>query len=187
VILMKKIAYTVILLLLAGQIFFAGCAQPQAPPVTPTPVTPTPVPDTIKVVANPLYGQILVDANGMTLYYFVRDTPGYGTSVCTGTCLGIWPAFDAPGVRVSSPLKPADFGEFTRADGGKQTTYRGWPLYSYSGDKAPGDTTGYGFNKVWYVMGTGGVVTLTPTPAPATTIPTTVRTTATPYYGGGGY
>ena len=183
---MTKIVYPVILLLLAGVILFAGCAQPQAP-TTPVPTTPTPLPDTIKVVANPQYGQILVDANGMTLYYFARDTPGSGTSACTGTCLGIWPAFNAPTVTVSPPLKATDFGEFTRADGPKQTTYMGWPLYYYSGDKAPGDTIGYGINKVWYVMSPTGVVTLTPTPAPATTIPTTVRTTATPYYGGGGY
>ena len=183
---MKKI-YTMILLLLAGLIFFAGCAQPQIQPVTPTPATPTPVPDTIKVVTNPQHGQILVDANGMTLYYFAKDTSGSGTSACSGTCLANWPAFTAPAVRVSPLLKATDFGEFTRADGGKQTTYKGWPLYYYAADKAPGDTNGYGFNKLWYVMGTGGVVTLTPTPAPATTIPTTVRTTATPYYGGGGY
>jgi predicted lipoprotein with Yx(FWY)xxD motif len=183
---MKKI-YTMILLLLAGVILFAGCAQPQAPPVTPTPVTPTPAPDTVKVVANPLYGQILVDPNGMTLYYFAKDTGGSGTSACTGTCLGLWPAFDAPTIKVSSPLRATDFGEFTRADGGKQTTYMGWPLYYYTADKAPGDTNGYAFNNLWYVMSPTGVVTLTPTPAPATTIPTTVRTTATPYYGGGGY
>jgi predicted lipoprotein with Yx(FWY)xxD motif len=184
---MKKIAYSVILLLLAGLIFFAGCAQPQVKPVTPTPVTPTPVPDTIKLVSNPLYGQILVAPNGMTLYYFAKDTAGSGASVCTGSCLGIWPAFHASSVKVSTPLRATDFGEFTRADGGKQTTYLGWPLYYYSADKAAGDTNGYGFNKLWYVMSPTGIVTLTPTPAPATTIPTTVRTTATPYYGGGGY
>ena len=186
---MKKI-YLMILLLLAGVILFAGCTQPQVPTTpapTPAPVTPTPLPDTIKLVANPLYGQILVDPNGMTLYYFARDTPGYGTSACTGSCLALWPAFDAPTVTVSAPLQATNFGEFTRSDGGKQTTYMGWPLYYYTADKAPGDTNGYGFNKLWYVMGVGGVVTLTPTPAPATILPTTVRTTATPYYGGGGY
>jgi predicted lipoprotein with Yx(FWY)xxD motif len=183
---MTKIVYPVLLLLLAGVILFAGCTQGQTPPTTPTPATPTPLPDTIRVVANPLYGQILVDANEMTLYYFARDTPGSGTSACTGTCLGIWPAFDAPVVTVSPPLQATDFGEFTRPDGSKQTVYMGWPLYYYSADTAPGDTNGYGINLVWYVMSPTGVVTLTPTPAPATTIPTNVKTTA-PSYGGGGY
>jgi predicted lipoprotein with Yx(FWY)xxD motif len=185
VIVMKKIAYTgILLLLLAGVILFAGCTQPQIPPVTPTPVTPTPLPDTIKVVANPQYGQILVDANGRTLYYFARDTPGAGKSVCTAGCPGAWPPFDAPAVRVSPPLQATNFGEFARPDGSKQTTYMGWPLYYYSADKAPGDTNGYDFNKVWYVMSPTGVVTLAPTTTIATTRPTTVPTTV--YYGGGG-
>lgn len=185
---MKKIAYTVILLLLAGVILIAGCTQPQTTPTTPAPTpapaTPTPVPDTIKVITNPQYGQILVDANGMTLYYFAKDAPGYGTSVCTGACIALWPAFDAQAVTVSPPLNAADFGEFTRSDGNKQTVYMGWPLYYYSVDKAPGDTNGYGFNNLWYVMSPTGVVTLAPTTTIATTRPTTVPTTV--YYGGGG-
>ena len=153
----------------------------------PAPATATPVPDTIGVAANPMYGQILVDANWMTLYYFAKDTPGSGASVCTGTCLGIWPAFVAPTVTVSPPLMATDFGEFTRADGTMQTTYMGWPLYYYSGDKAPGDTNGYGINKIWYVMSPTGVVTLAPTTTVATTQPTTVPTTAPIYSSGGGY
>lgn len=56
---------------------------------------------------DPQYGQILVDANGRTLYYFARDTPGAGKSVCTAGCRGAWPPFDAPAVRVSPPLNAA--------------------------------------------------------------------------------
>jgi len=201
---MKKIAYSVILLLLAGVILLAGCTQPQTLPApTPAPTTPATLPDTIKAVANPQYGQILVDANGMTLYYFARDTPFAQTSACSGACLALWPAFGESGAVVSSPLQAADFGVITRADNGrKQVIYKGWPLYYYAPDTAPGETKGYGINNVWYVMGTGGVVTLSATPAPATTIPTTARTTAptmsvpttvklivptTVSYGSGGY
>ena len=187
---MKKIVYPVLLLLLSGAILFTGCTQGQAPAA---PATPTPVPDTIKVAQNPQYGQILVDASGKTLYYFTKDTPGAGTSACSGTCLAVWPAFHATTVKISPPLNTADFGEITRADGLKQTTWKGWPLYSYANDAAFGDAKGYGFNNVWYVMSPSGIVTLAPTtttistPAPATTIPTTARTTAPTSYGGGGY
>jgi predicted lipoprotein with Yx(FWY)xxD motif len=185
---MKKVVSTAIFLFIAGAVLFAGCAQPQAPPTTPVPipVTPTPVPDTVKITPNAQYGQILVDMNGLTLYYFAKDTPWAGTSACTGTCLGIWPAFTAGTLQVSAPLQASDFGTMARADNGQmQTTYMGWPLYYYSGDKAPGDTNGYGFNRLWYVMSPTGVVTLAPTTTVATTRPTTVPTTV--YYGGGGY
>jgi predicted lipoprotein with Yx(FWY)xxD motif len=179
---MKKILSPPILLLLAGAILFAGCAQSQTPP-TPAPATQTPLPDTIRIITDPLYGQILADMNGRTLYYFAKDAPGYYTTACNGSCAATWPAFDASPVRVSPPLEPDDFGGFTRPDGAKQTVYMGWPLYYYSGDKVPRDTKGYGFNRLWYVMSPGGVVTL----APTTTIPTTPATTPPNiYYGGGG-
>jgi len=187
---MKKLLYPFILLLLAGVILSAGCTQPQTTPATPAatpaPASPAPLPDTVTVVANPQYGQILADPNGVTLYYFLKDTPGSGTSACTGACIALWPAFSTPTVQVSLPLQASDFGTITRPDGSNQTTYLGWPLYYYSGDKAPGDTNGYGFNKLWYVMSPTGVVTLAPTTTVATTVPTTVPTPVNTY-GGGGY
>ena len=186
--------YPVILLLLAGAILFAGCTLPKTTPVTPVPTTQQvsssvqPL-DTVKVTYDPNLGQYLVNADGYTLYYFLKDTPGAGTSACTGSCISLWPAFSTT-IHVSSPLQASDFGTITRPDGTVQVTYKGWPLYTYSNDAAPGSTTGNGYNNVWYVMGLNGVVTTAPTtvatPAPATTKPTTVRTTAPSSYGGGG-
>ena len=197
---MKKIAYVPILLLLAGLILFAGCTQspatpatplPTPPPATPVPATPvaaapTPMPDTVKVVANPQYGQILVDSNGMTLYYFLKDTPGAATNACTGACATLWPAFTPAALQVSAPLLASDFDSIVGPGGTSQVTYMGWPLYYYSKDTAPGDTNGYGFNKLWYVMSPSGVVTLAPTTTVATTVPTTLSTPVNTY-GGGGY
>jgi len=51
-----------------------------------------------------------------------------------------------------SPNIPEDFGTITREDGKKQTTFRGYPLYYWGGDKAQGDTAGQGVNNVWYVI-----------------------------------
>jgi predicted lipoprotein with Yx(FWY)xxD motif len=191
---MKNIVFFLALLLLAGAILFAGCTQPRVTPVTPvtttaapttaapaTPVPTTSVTQTIKVASNPQYGKILTDANGMTLYYFLKDTPHAMTSACTGACIALWPAFHAETVQVSSPLLASNFADFTRADGTKQTTFMGWPLYYYAPDAAPGDTKGHGFNNLWYVINPDGMVTL----APTTTMPTaTVPTTS---YSGGGY
>jgi len=189
---MKNFLVLFVLLFLAGAVLFAGCSQSQVPATpSPTPApatvpaTPTPPPDTVMVAANPLYGQILTDANGRTLYYFLKDVPGNGTSACSGACAGIWPAFSVASIRVSPPLRASDFGTINRTDGTTQTTYMGWPLYSFRNDTAPGDTNGYGFNRLWYVMAPTGAVTLAPTTTVPTTTPTTVPTTI--YYGGGGY
>jgi predicted lipoprotein with Yx(FWY)xxD motif len=188
---MKRTAL-LLFLLFAGVILFAGCTQPQTPPVTPAPTTAIPVTpppssptDTIKVTSNPQYGQILTDPAGRTLYYFARDSPYTGTSSCTGACPVTWPAFSAGTIRVTSPLKTADFGEITRPDRQKQTTYLGWPLYYYAADTSPGDTKGDGASSAWYVMSPAGVVTLEPTTAVPTTVKLIVPTTVS--YSNGGY
>ena len=38
-----------------------------------------------------------------------------------------------------------------KSAGDNQTTYKGWPLYYYAGDENPGDTTGEGIQKIWFV------------------------------------
>jgi predicted lipoprotein with Yx(FWY)xxD motif len=43
----------------------------------------------------------------------------------------------------------------TLADGMKQVTYGGHPLYTYLGDRSPGQTTGEGiqsFGGIWWVL-----------------------------------
>jgi len=192
------------LLLLAGGLLFAGCTRPQTLPVTPAPTTtattgaqvttappaPTPITETITVVSNSQYGQILADKNGMTLYYFLKDTRNNMTSACTGGCAAIWPPFYTDPVQVDSPLLAGNFGRFTRSDGTQQTTFLGWPLYYYASDTAPGDAKGYGFNNLWYTVSPNGIVTLAPTTTVPTTAPTTMPTTPVPTttamsYGGG--
>jgi Uncharacterized protein conserved in bacteria len=137
-------------------------------------------PDTIKK-ADTSFGAVLTDGQGKTLYYFANDQRASGASSCNGQCAVMWPVFFTGTVRVSSPLNPADFASITRADGTKQTTYMGRPLYYYSGDVKPGDINGSGINKVWYVANSAGTV---PTTRP-TTIPTSVQTPSLAGGGGG--
>jgi len=95
-------------------------------------------------------GNFLADTKGMTLYYFKKDTPG--KSACEGDCVAKWPLYFRDAVAAKDGLKAADFGTITRADGQKQTTYKGMPLYYFGGDKNPGDTAGQGVKDVWYVV-----------------------------------
>ncbi|CRM15499.1 MULTISPECIES: hypothetical protein [Pseudomonas] len=90
-------------------------------------------------------GKVLVDAKGMTLYTFGKDTSG--KSVCNGPCASNWPPLP-----VSADAKVGhDYSVVTRDDGTKQWAYKGMPLYSWVKDTKPGDTTGDGVNQVWHV------------------------------------
>jgi predicted lipoprotein with Yx(FWY)xxD motif/plastocyanin len=86
----------------------------------------------------------------MTLYYFAKDTLGKSTP--TGTVLANWPPFNPSSFTVPDALNAADFGAVTRDDGLKAATYKGWPLYHFAQDKAPGDTLGDGVGGVWFAV-----------------------------------
>jgi predicted lipoprotein with Yx(FWY)xxD motif len=91
-------------------------------------------------------GQILTGKNGMTLYSFDRDVPRSGKSACYGDCTAVWvpvPVADASG---------AEFGSLGRADGTRQLTYHGQPLYYYVQDRKPGDAHGDNANGVWHAL-----------------------------------
>ena len=190
---MKNTTFSLLILVVIATLLIAGCTMPKSTlPVTtaqptpqttqqPAPIAGTQLPDTVKK-ADTAFGAILADGQGKTLYYFTLDQYTNGASACDTACAQTWPVFFTDSIRVSSPLNPADFATITRADGSKQTTYKGVPLYFYSGDSKPGDINGSGINKVWYVANIAGIV---PTPPPTPT-PTAIRTPSLAGGGGGG-
>jgi predicted lipoprotein with Yx(FWY)xxD motif len=103
--------------------------------------------DALKVSKKEKIGSFITDAKGMTLYTFKKDSAG--KSACEGPCVEKWPIYYAEKVDPMGDLKGADFGTITRADGKKQTTYKGMPLYYFAGDKAAGDTAGHGVKDAW--------------------------------------
>jgi predicted lipoprotein with Yx(FWY)xxD motif len=105
---------------------------------------------TIQLATTPAGVKYLTDAKGMTLYYYTLDTNGQ--SACAGPCVERWPIYYAESVSAPSPLTAGDFATITRADGIKQTTYKGWPLYYWYQDKNPGELKGEGVGKVWFIM-----------------------------------
>lgn len=104
-------------------------------------------------MADSSLGSILVDGKGMTLYLFTKDTPN--TSNCTGQCLVAWPPLLGKPT-AGTGVDAAKLGSFTRADGGTQASYNGWPLYYWQSDAKPGDVTGQNVNKVWFVLDKNG-------------------------------
>jgi predicted lipoprotein with Yx(FWY)xxD motif len=90
---------------------------------------------------------MLVGTSGMTLYTFDTDVAGSGKSACSGPCAQNWPPLQAADTDRAS----GDYSVVTRDDGSKQWAYRGKPLYFWSKDAKPGDTTGDGVKGVWRV------------------------------------
>lgn len=92
----------------------------------------------------------LINSQGMTLYYNTSDTT---SSVCSGGCASAWPPFISSTVPSTAATLPGTLSLFTDANG-SQVTYNGHPLYTYSGDTAPGQVNGEGFGGIWFVAPT---------------------------------
>lgn len=89
---------------------------------------------------------LLADAKGMTLYTFKKDARLQ--SNCYDGCAKAWPPF----VVADATKAYAHFAVITRKDGVQQWAFKGQPLYYYGGDSSPGDVTGDGSGKTWYVI-----------------------------------
>lgn len=102
----------------------------------------------LEEIAN-VFGQVLVDQRGMTIYAFDGD-PKNDKQNCiakTVTCGPHW-------VPVAAPQLAAKVGDFTsvgRRDGTKQWAYKGQALYTYSDDIVPGEAHGVDVSKSWNV------------------------------------
>ena len=151
-----KSSYWVILvigvILLGGYFLMRGggiySAPSNAMAVTGIP-TVTPEPNSFTGESNdPNKGNYLTDTRGIALYTFANDQAD--VSNCSGTCAQNWPAYTTPAT--PSSALPADLGTFTRTDGIIQFTWKGMPLYFYSGDQKAGDTNGDGIGGVWHMV-----------------------------------
>jgi predicted lipoprotein with Yx(FWY)xxD motif len=94
---------------------------------------------TVSISSSDDMGKYLVDETGHSLYY-----SNIGKSDCIGLCTETWPPFYAANITVSPGLNRTEFTTIKRADGREQTAFRGWPLYYFSADKVPGNTSGNG-------------------------------------------
>ncbi|MES1239293.1 MAG: hypothetical protein ABUL57_00365, partial [Chloroflexota bacterium] len=153
----------------ASAILVAACAGGGSPTTVPATTTPaTAAPTTAAATTTPAtqaaglvlgvgtsatLGQYVTGANGMSLYFFEKDSGS--TSACSGQCADNWPpvivtmADDATlGAGITGVL-----GTITRDDGKLQLTLAGHPLYYFKGDSAAGDVNGQGINDVWYLAG----------------------------------
>lgn len=110
---------------------------------------------------DPKLGEIVIDKNGMTVYRFEKDTPWPMKSACVGACLEKWPvvapvdAADTKGIDNKNDGRRG-YVVLNRPDGLKQQSIDCWPIYTFAGDKAPGDTNGQGVGGTWYAIAPDG-------------------------------
>lgn len=107
---------------------------------------------TVKTTSSKFLGTYLVNQSNFTLYYLQNDSKTDYNSTCYGECAKLWHPFYTSDIVLPDDLSQIDFGAITRADGSKQTTFKGWPLYLYSKDNFPGDTAGSGVDGVWHII-----------------------------------
>lgn len=108
------------------------------------------------VVAETSLGEVLVDADGLTLYLFEQDA-GTEVSACTGSCADLWPALTSDAAPTAGEgIDAALLGVAQQPDGSSQVTYNGHLLYTYAQDSAPGDVEGQGVGGVWFAVTPAG-------------------------------
>ena len=108
----------------------------------------------VKTASNAL-GTILVDSQGMTLYHLSGEQNG--KFICTSSaCLAVWHPLIAPSGGTPSG-EVGSLGTVKRPEGTVQATYKGTPLYTFTGDQKSGETKGQGINDVgtWTAVTTG--------------------------------
>lgn len=94
-------------------------------------------------------GKVLTGDGGHVLYVFAGDANG--SANCTGGCLANWPLYYRENLTVGNGLSTADFTTITRADGAKQTAFKGWPLYYFKNDAKADEVTGENVGDLWRV------------------------------------
>jgi len=135
-------------------------APSEAPPseAAPSEAPPSEAPaDATIALATHALGEIIVDAEGKTLYAFTPDSAGEST--CYDDCATAWPpliATDAAAISAGTGLDATKLTTVDRTDGTKQVKYGDWPLYYFADDTAAGDTNGQGLATKWYVVDAAG-------------------------------
>ena len=116
-------------------------------------------------------GDALVNSSGRTLYRFTLDTAG--KSACSGSCATLWTPLTVPAgttqVMAGTGVGNSDLGTITRSDGSLQVTFKGMPLYTYTGDTKAGMASGQGVGGTWFVVTTSAHSAATGTSSPSTT------------------
>ncbi len=160
---------------------FAANTMAATPAPAATTMAATPAPAVKKAVATPApamniamlqvkqsskFGKYLADGNGRALYVFSADKRASddvkAKSACTAACAIAWPPATIKNMpKSASGIDKSDLATIARADGTKQLTFDGRPLYLFSRDKNGAAPIGQGiqhFGGTWHLVSPGGAL-----------------------------
>jgi predicted lipoprotein with Yx(FWY)xxD motif len=103
-----------------------------------------------EATAPSLHKTVLTNIKGHTLYTLSGEKNG--KFICTGSCLDTWPPLlVAAGTK---PKGPVQLGTIRRPEGKIQVTFKGAPVYTFSGDSRKGEANGEGIKDVgvWHAV-----------------------------------
>jgi predicted lipoprotein with Yx(FWY)xxD motif len=112
-------------------------------------------PTSVSVRVDDELKSVVVDGSGKTVYVFDKDEATPGRSNCVAECAKTMRPVPADTTTSGKGVDQDLLGSITRADGSKQLTLAGKPLYTYAKDE-PGDTKGQGYQKAWYAAAADG-------------------------------
>lgn len=123
----------------------------------------------VKTADNATLGKtILTNNRGRTLYSLSAESKG--RFICVESCLSAWKPLLVPkGVK---PTGPVTLKTRIRPDDRTQVTYKGLPLYTFTGDTRAGEASGEGIKDVgtWHAA-TVRALAPAPDPEPSPTPP----------------
>src|SRR6266566_2755273 len=109
-------------------------------------------------------GVVLVNPAGRTLYVLMKDAHRHVTCTKANGCQSFWPPLKWKGSgkpTAGGTAKSGLLGLDKNPSGGKVVTYNSWPLYTYTGDSAAGQSNGWNTTLnggKWYVISAAGKV-----------------------------
>ena len=106
--------------------------------------------DVVLIVQKSAIGYVLAAADGQVVYTYDKDSKG-SAPTCTGSCATTWPPLTGKPLASEADTLPGTLGTVSDANGAKQVTYNGLPLYTFKGAKAF-TTTGNGVGGEWHVI-----------------------------------
>jgi predicted lipoprotein with Yx(FWY)xxD motif len=133
-----------IVVLVATVLFVAACSSSGASPAPSSGGASGAAGVTVGTGSSASLGTYLTGPSGMALYTHAGDSAT--SSTCSGGCATAWPPLATSGLPTAGTGVTGQLSTLTRADGMRQVTYGGLPLYYWQGDTKAGDVTGNGKN-----------------------------------------